>query len=108
MTMIAVQSEFPIRVEDADGRWWTVCTSPGVYDTIPASCYRRNAWMGLFRRRLRRVRGYGREFWIDEFWRRRQAHDAIERAVAAARPAWVPVDPPAARRSGCGCQGKAG
>lgn len=105
--MIHVHVEIPLAIEDHLGRWIRVQgTGRGVYFALPVETYRKHAPMGLFHRNLRRVRGHGREFWIDECWRLAQRVQAAILSSEAARPSWVPVAPPKPARRGCGCGGR--
>lgn len=84
-------------VEDVDGSWHRIeGTTSRLHVPIPVTAYRRNAWMGLFRRRLVRVRGFGREYWLDSYWRRE--NDAGRSIDVVAQPV--------NRQSGCGCGGR--
>lgn len=93
---IHVRTEGPLLVQGADGGLIRIeGTTPSMYLPVPVAAYRLNAWMGLFFRHLVRVRGFGREYWLDWFWAREN------RGVAP-----VPVSRPTSRQSGCGCGGR--
>lgn len=106
--VVHVHVEFPIDVQLSSGRWIRVQgTGSGAYFALPADAYRLNAWMGLFHRRLVRVRGFGREFWIDANAMADAEVAASVRRAETLRPAWVPVAPPESKRRGCGCGARA-
>lgn len=78
----------------------------GVYWPLPVEVYRRHAWMGLFRRRLVRVRQYGCSFWRDVLWERRQRVRASMGLTYTDTTGAVVVGRPEPKRSGCGCGGR--
>lgn len=101
--MIAVAVDVPLALRSADGGWWGRLdpSPPGVYEQIPVEIYRANVHAGVFRRFLRRARGFGREYFVDEVWRRGQLRAA---AIAKAEPPRIAfVEPPASKKRGCGC-----
>lgn len=103
--LIFVRVEFGALFTDEDGTTVAIDEQPaGTWDGVSDSLYRRNAWQGLFLRRLTRVRGFGREFWIDEM-AVRMARARGE--VAAAEARYERIAPEKATKRGCGCGGGA-
>ncbi len=102
--LITVHPEFDVLLDAGEGRTWKVFANANAFigTPIPVSLYRRNRWMGVLKRRLVRMRGYGREYLADVWYRR-----AVKQGLAKAIPgAGVAVDPPETVRRGCGCGGK--
>lgn len=107
--MIFVAVDFQVLLYDEDGTEMPIGNSgDNVYEPIPDSAYRHNRWMGLFRRRLTRVAGFGREFLIDENWRAHEAVLAAARGEREKASAFTVVVPPNAKKRGCGCRGDSG
>lgn len=101
--MIAVAVEMGVVLHTPDGACWgRLDVSPkGVYEQIPVEIYRANAHAGVFQRFLRRARGFGREYFIDEVWRRRQLRAAA--AAKVAPPRFDFIEEPESKKRGCGC-----
>jgi hypothetical protein len=104
--VIQVSLDMLLVLDDEDGTpVYLDYPGTGIYQTVSDSVYRRNRWMGLFKRRLTRVRGFGREFWIDENWRAREAVLAAMRGEKERAMPYQVVVPANAKRRGCGCRG---
>lgn len=107
--MIYVRVEMPVLLEDEDGTVVPMnATGRGMYEAIPDALYRRNRWLGLFRRLLVLVEGCGRRFWIDENYRRFAEIEAAARGSPQRSAKWKAVLSARASKRGCGCGEKKG
>lgn len=90
---IEVRTDAPLQARDR-GREWRF---PGGVERVrlPVDVYRRLRTRHEFRRSLQRVRGFGREYWVDLVWR---SHLAYLR-----KPILKTEDAPPVPRKPCGC-----
>lgn len=107
MQSVFVQLDFSVDLDTGAGEAHRCfATSRREWVPIPVALYRRHAWQGLFRRRLVKVRGFGREFYVDQNWRDVFEFEAAVRGEKPSTTPWVAVERPVAKRRGCGCGGR--